>query len=70
MRPFKYYDFMRICKDTKYLRLKLVQFARQEGVKAAARAFGRSSKTWACPHTSTPRAMLPPARYTSDTPTS
>jgi len=36
MYPFKYYDLMRICKDTKYLRLKLVQFARQEGVKPAA----------------------------------
>ena len=45
MCPFKYYDFMRICKDTKYLRLKLVQFARQEGVKPAARAFGCSPKT-------------------------
>lgn len=45
MCPTPYYELMRNCKDPRYIRLKLVQFARDRGVKAAARAFGCSPKT-------------------------
>ena len=36
---------MRNCKDTRYIRLKLVQFARDRGIKSAARAYRCSPKT-------------------------
>ena len=40
-----YYTFMRQSKDPKYLRLKIVQLARDKGNKSAARAFRTTVKT-------------------------
>ncbi len=40
-----YYEIMRQCKDPKYLRLKMVQFAQKCGNKPTARAFSTTVKT-------------------------
>jgi transposase len=45
MCPYEYYTEMRHASDPEYLRLRVVQAARQEGVKAAARAFRTTPKT-------------------------
>ena len=45
MHPNPYYDTMRQSKDPSDLRLRLVRFADQHGVKPAARAFGTTPKT-------------------------
>ena len=39
MCPHGYYTLLRESKDPRYLRLRLVQYAKQQGVKPAARAF-------------------------------
>jgi len=43
--PSPYYTTMRESKDPRYLRLRLVQFAKREGVKPAATAFACSPHT-------------------------
>ena len=45
MCPYDYYTEMRQASDPKHLRLHLVQFAKEHGVKAAARAFRTTPKT-------------------------
>jgi len=45
MCPYDYYTEMRQASDPKYLRLRMVQFAKQHGVKAAARLFHATPKT-------------------------
>lgn len=45
MCPYAYYTTMRESTDPRHLRLRLVQFARQHGVKPAGRAFACSPKT-------------------------
>lgn len=45
MRPNPYYDLMRESKDPTELRLRLVRYAAQHGVKAAAREFAATPKT-------------------------
>lgn len=45
MCPYQYYDIMRQCKDAKQLRLKMVLYAQQHGVKPAAQAFRTTVKT-------------------------
>jgi len=45
MCPYDYYTEMRQASDPKHLRLRMVQFARQHGVKPAARAFHATPKT-------------------------
>jgi len=43
--PQGYYLTMRECKDPRYLRLRLVQFAQQHGLKPAARCWGCTPAT-------------------------
>jgi transposase len=45
MCPRDYYTNMRSCKDPKYLRYEMVRFAREYGIKPAARAFKANRKT-------------------------
>ncbi len=45
MCPPPYYDLMRNSKDPRFLRLRMVQYAAEQGVKPAARAFGTTPKT-------------------------
>jgi transposase len=45
MRPYDYYTEMRDASDPKHLRLRLIQYAKAHGVKAAARAFQTTPKT-------------------------
>jgi len=45
MCPIPYYVTMRQSKDPRYLRLKMVQYARKDGNKPAARVFGTTPKT-------------------------
>jgi len=40
-----YYEIMRQSKEKKYFRLKMVQYAKENGNKPAARAFGTSAQT-------------------------
>jgi len=39
MCPIPYYDMIRQSKSPEYIRLAMVQLAREEGIKPAARAF-------------------------------
>jgi transposase-like protein len=41
----KYYTVMRQSKDPKYIRLEMVRYASEHGVKPTARAFGVSPQT-------------------------
>jgi len=43
--PIRYYEIMRQSKDPKWLRLKIVRYARDHGVKPAARMFDTTPKT-------------------------
>ena len=45
MCPYPYYEIMRKSKDKKYLRLKMVEYAKEHGNKPAARAFKTTVKT-------------------------
>ena len=49
MRPspdsYRYYTIMRQSKDPKYIRLEMVRYASEHGVKPAAKAFGTSTHT-------------------------
>jgi phage terminase small subunit len=45
MCPIKYYTNMRQCKDPRMIRFEMVRFAREFGVKPAARAFRTTPKT-------------------------
>ena len=45
MSPVKYYTIMRQSKDPKWLRYEMVRYARDNGVKPAARAFNTTPKT-------------------------
>ena len=45
MCPLKYYTNMRQSKDPRYLRYEMVRYARDHGVKPAARAFNTTPKT-------------------------
>lgn len=45
MCPLRYYPMLRRSKDPVYLRLELVRYAREHGVKPAARQFGTTVKT-------------------------
>lgn len=45
MRPYAYYTVMRQAQDPKTLRLRMALYARDKGVKAAARAFHTTPKT-------------------------
>ena len=45
MCPIPYYDMIRQSKSPEYIRLHLVRFARQHGIKPAARAFGMTVRT-------------------------
>jgi hypothetical protein len=45
MCPYTYYTEMRDASDPKHLRLRLIQYARAHGVKAAARVFATTPKT-------------------------
>jgi transposase len=45
MCPYDYYTEMRQASDPKHLRLRMVQFAQEHGVKPAARAFHATPKT-------------------------
>ena len=45
MCPIKYYTNMRQSKDPRYLRLEMVRYAKDHGVKPAARAFNTTPKT-------------------------
>ena len=45
MCPYSYYTTMRESKEPRHLRLKMVRYARQHGVKPAARAFHATPKT-------------------------
>ena len=45
MCPYDYYTQMRDASDPKHLRLRLIQYAKAHGVKAAARAFQTTPKT-------------------------
>jgi transposase-like protein len=45
MSPVKYYTIMRQSKDPKWLRYEIVRYARDNGVKPAARAFNTTPKT-------------------------
>ncbi len=45
MTPIPYFKMMRESKDPKYLRLEIVRYAQQHGVKPAARIFGTTPKT-------------------------
>ena len=45
MCPPPYYDLMRNSKDPRFLRLRMVQYAAEQGVKPAARAFATTPKT-------------------------
>ncbi len=40
MGPIRYCTIMRQSKEPTYLRLKLVRYARERGIKPAVRAFG------------------------------
>jgi hypothetical protein len=39
MCPLKYYTNMRQSKDPRYIRLEMISYARNHGIKPAARAF-------------------------------
>lgn len=43
--PLLYYDLMRQSKDSRFLRLRMVRFALEHGIKPAARAFATYPKT-------------------------
>jgi len=45
MNPIAYFNMMRQSKDPRYLRLELVRYATEHGVKPAARAFQTTPKT-------------------------
>jgi transposase len=45
MCPIKYYTNMRLSKDRRLLRYEMVRYAREHGVKPAARAFKTTPKT-------------------------
>jgi len=45
MCPIKYYTNMRLSKDPKLLRYEMVKYARDHGVKPAARVFNTTPKT-------------------------
>lgn len=45
MCPVKYYTIMRQSKDPRLLRYEMVRYARDNGVKPAARAFNATPKT-------------------------
>ena len=45
MSPIPYDTMMRQSKDPKFLRYKMVQYAKEHGVKPAAKAFGTTPKT-------------------------
>ena len=45
MCPYDYYTEMRHAIDPKHLRLRLVRYAQEHGVKPAAQAFGSTPKT-------------------------
>jgi len=45
MCPIKYYTNMRLSKDPRLLRYEMVRYARDNGVKPAARAFNTTPKT-------------------------
>jgi len=45
MCPYPYYEIMRKSKDKKYLRLKMVEYAKEHGNKPAARTFNTTVKT-------------------------
>jgi transposase len=45
MCPLRYYTMLRQSKDRVYLRLELVRYAREHGIKAAARQFSTTVKT-------------------------
>lgn len=45
MGPIRYYTIMRQSKEPTYFRLELVRYARERGIKPAARAFGTTPKT-------------------------
>ncbi|MCH7666826.1 MAG: transposase [Acidobacteria bacterium] len=43
--PLPYYDVMRESKDSRFLRLRLVRFAQEHGIRSAAQAFSTRRKT-------------------------
>ena len=45
MCPLEYYTIMRQSKDPRYLRLEMVRYAKEHGIKPAARAFNTTPKT-------------------------
>jgi len=45
MKHIQYYRIMRESKDPKYLRLELVRYAEEHGIKPAAREFSTTVKT-------------------------
>src|SRR3712207_4745696 len=45
MCPLRYYPMLRRTTDPTYLRFELVRFAREHGIKPAARQFGTTVKT-------------------------
>jgi hypothetical protein len=45
MSPVKYYTIMRQSKDPKWFRYEMVRYARDNGVKPAARVFNTTPKT-------------------------
>ena len=45
MCPIQYYTMIRQSKDPKYIRLEIVRFAKEHGIKPAARAFSTTVKT-------------------------
>ena len=45
MCPLRYYPMLRQSKDSTYLRFELVRYAREHGIKAAARQFSTTVKT-------------------------
>jgi transposase-like protein len=45
MCPIKYYTNMRLSKDPKLLRYEMVKYAKDHGVKPAARVFNTTPKT-------------------------
>jgi len=45
MVPVKYYEMIRQSKDPKVFRYEMVRYAKEHGIKPAARAFGTTPKT-------------------------
>lgn len=45
MSPVKYYTIMRKSKDPRWIRYEIVRYAKEEGVKPAARVFSTTPKT-------------------------